>query len=139
MDDVEFIRLNENNINSIPDIINIDDKDIKKKDIKEFIINNDNYCFIGIIENEVIAFLYGYGLLRPDGKSMFYIHSVDVISRCQNKGIGTKLMEYVLKYIRNEKKYYNFFILTEDTNIRACKVYEKYADKKEQVLFSEKL
>ena len=31
MDDVEFIRLNENNINSIPDIINIDDKDIKKK------------------------------------------------------------------------------------------------------------
>ena len=108
MDDVEFIRLNENNINSIPDIINIDDKDILKKDIKEFIINNDNYCFIGIIENEVIAFLYGYGLLRPDGKSMFYIHSVDVISRCQNKGIGTKLMEYVLKYIRNEKKYYNF-------------------------------
>ena len=70
---------------------------------------------------------------------MFYIHSVDVISRCQNKGIGTKLMEYVFKYIRNEKKYYNFFILTEDTNIRACKVYEKYADKKEQVLFSEKL
>ena len=33
----------------------------------------------------------------------------------QNKGIGTKLMENVLKYIKDEKKYYTFFVLTEDT------------------------
>lgn len=40
-------------------------------------------------------------------------------------------MEYVLKYIRYEKRYYKFFVLTEETNIRACKVYQKYADKEE--------
>ena len=57
----------------------------------------------------------------------------------QNKGIGTKLMENVLKYIKDEKKYYKFFVLTEDTNNRACKLYQKYADKEEQVLFSESL
>lgn len=78
-------------------------------------------------------------MLRPDGKSMFYIHSVDVIPKYQNKGIGTKLMEYVLKYIRDEKRYYKFFVLTEETNIRACKVYQKYADKEGQVLFSKNL
>lgn len=78
-------------------------------------------------------------MLRPDGKSMFYIHSVDVIPEYQNKGIGTKLMEYVLKYIRDEKRYYKFFVLTEETNIRACKVYQKYADKEGQVLFSKNL
>ena len=48
-------------------------------------------------------------------------------------------MEYVLKYIKNENKYYKFFVLTDDTNIRACKLYQKYADKEEQVLFSESL
>ena len=139
MKDVKFIRINEDNINLIPDIIKIDGEDIQKKDMEKFIINCDNYCFAGIYKNEIVAFLYGYGMLRPDGKSMFYIHSVDVIPKYQNKGIGTKLMEYVLKYIRYEKKYYKFFVLTEEINIRACKVYQKYADKEEQVLFSKNL
>ena len=66
MKDVKFIRINEDNINFIPDIIKIDDKDIQKKDIEKFIINCDNYCFAGICKNEIVAFLYGYGMLRPD-------------------------------------------------------------------------
>ena len=139
MKDVKFIRIKEKNMDFIPEAIIIDDRDILKKDIEKFIINNDNYCFVGIYENKIVAFLYGYGMLRPDGKSMFYIHSVDVIPEYQNKGIGTKLMKYVLKYIKNENKYYKFFVLTDDTNIRACKLYQKYADKEEQVLFSESL
>ena len=48
-------------------------------------------------------------------------------------------MEYVLKYIRDEKRYYKFFVLTEDENIKACKVYQKYANKEGQVLFSKSL
>lgn len=72
-------------------------------------------------------------------KSMFYIHSVDVISEYQNKGIGTKLMEFMLEYIKKENKYYKFFVLTENDNIKACKLYQKYADRDEQVLFSNKI
>ena len=87
MKDVKFIRINEKNMDFIPEAIIIDDRDILKKDIEKFIINNDNYCFVGIYENKIVAFLYGYGMLRPDGKSMFYIHSVDVIPEYQNKGI----------------------------------------------------
>lgn len=139
MKDVKFFRINEENMNFIPNIVSIDDEYILKEDIEKFIIDKDNYCFIGMIENKVVTFLYGYGMLRPDGKSMFYIHSVDVILEYQNKGIGTKLMEYVLKYIRDEKRYYKFFVLTEDDNIKACKVYQKYADKEGQVLFSKSL
>ncbi len=139
MKDVKFFRINEENMNFIPNIISIDNEDILKEDIEKFIIDKDNYCFIGMSENKVVAFLYGYGMLRPNGKSMFYIHSVDVILEYQNKGIGTKLMEYVLKYIRDEKRYYKFFVLTEDENIKACKVYQKYANKEGQVLFSKSL
>ena len=139
MKDVKFIRLSKENINIISNVVKIDNEELSKQDIERFIIDDENYCFIGIIENKTVAFLYGYGMLRPDGKSMFYIHSVDVLPDYQNNGIGTKLMEYVLNYIKDEKRYYKFFVLTEDENIRACKVYQKFADKEGQVLFSKSL
>ena len=36
-------------------------------------------------------------------------------------------------------KYYKFFVLTEDDNIKACKLYQKYAKRDEQVLFSNEI
>ena len=139
MEEIKYIRLNQNNMKIVPNKITIDDENLLKQDIEKFIVDNDNYCFVGILEDKIVAFLYGYGMLRPDGKSMFYIHSVDVLPDYQNNGIGTKLMEYVLNYIKDEKRYYKFFVLTEDENIRACKVYQKFADKDGQVLFSKSL
>ena len=136
MKDVEFIRLSKENINIISNVGRIDNEELSKQDIEKFIMDDDNYCFVGILEDKIVAFIYGYGMLRPDGKSMFYIHSVDVFEDYQNNGIGTKLIDYVLNYIKNENKYYKFFVLTENDNIRACKVYQKFANKEEQVLFS---
>lgn len=139
MKDVKFIRLSKENINIISNVVRIDDEELSKQDIEKFIIDDDNYCFIGIIEDKIIAFLYGYGMLRPDGKSMFYIHAVDVLPDYQNRGIGTKLMDYVLNYIKEEKCFYKYFVLTESDNIKACKLYQKYAKRDEQVLFSSKI
>jgi len=67
---------------------------------------------------------------------MFYIHSVDVLPEYQSMGIGTKLLEFVIKYIKSENKFYKYFVLAEKDNIKACKLYEKYANSNEQVLFS---
>lgn len=139
MEEIKYIRLNQNNMKIVPNKIIIDDENLLKQDIEKFILDDDNYCFVGILEDKIVAFLYGYGMLRPDGKSMFYIHSVDVLPDYQNNGIGTKLMEYVVNYIKEEGKYYKFFILTENDNIRACKIYQKFANKDEQVLFSNNL
>ena len=44
-----------------------------------------------------------------------------------------------MNYLKDEGKYYKFFVLTENDNIRACKVYQKFANKEEQVLFSNSL
>ena len=136
MEEIKYIRLNQNNMNIVPIKIIIDNENLSRQDIEKFIIDDDNYCFVGILEDKIVAFLYGYGMLRPDGKSMFYIHSVDVFEEYQNNGIGTKLIDYVLNYVKNENKYYKFFVLTENDNIRACKVYQKFANKEEQILFS---
>ncbi|MBP3597576.1 MAG: GNAT family N-acetyltransferase [Clostridia bacterium] len=139
MENIIFKRLDEDTLKTIKEPIILNEEIYNKKQLEKFINNKNNYAFVGIHEDEVIAFLYGYGMVRPDGKSMFYIHSVDVASNYQNNGIGTKLMEYVIAYIKEEQLYYKFFVLTEDDNIRACKVYQKYADKEQQVLFSKKL
>lgn len=129
MEEIKYIRLNQNNMNIVPIKIIIDNENLSRQDIEKFIIDDDNYCFVGIIDDKIVAFLYGYGMLRPDGKSMFYIHSVDVFEDYQNNGIGTKLIDYVLNYVKNENKYYKFFVLVENNNIRACKVYQKFANK----------
>ena len=136
MKKIKCIRLIQNNMNIVPSKIIINNKNLSRQDIEKFIIDDDNYCFVGIIDDKIVAFLYGYGMLRPDGKSMFYIHSVDVFEDYQDNGIGTKLIDYVLNYVKNENKYYKFFVLTENDNIRACKVYQKFANKEEQILFS---
>ena len=129
MEDIIYKRLELSDVENV--II-----EYKKEHMEKFLENKENYLFAGIKDNTAIAFLYGYGMLRPDGRKMFYIHSVDVLPEYQSKGIGTKLMEYTLKYIKYENKYYKFFILTENDNIKACKLYQKFANRNEQVLFS---
>jgi len=139
MNNIKFERLTQNTLNFINDELIMDEDKYSFYNIKKFIINEDNYIFVGIDNNKVIAMLYGYGLNRPDGKNMFYIHSVDVLKEYQGKKIGTKLMEYTLNYIKGEKRFYKFFVLTESDNIRACKLYQKYSNRKDQVLFSNEI
>lgn len=133
MEVIEFKRLEK------IENVDISMTECEGKELEKFVEDKDNYAFVGFKDNKIIAFLYGYGMLRPDGKNMFYIHSVDVIPEYQSKGIGTKLMEFTLNYIKKENKYYKFFVLTEDDNIKACKLYQKYARRDEQVLFSNEI
>ena len=54
----------------------IDDSNTKYKvdTLKNFIDSNNSYGFICKTNNIIIGFAYGYSLLRPDGRKMFYIH-----------------------------------------------------------------
>lgn len=85
MEDIQFKRLEK------IENIDISIAECEIKDFTKFIENKNNYSFVGIKDNKVIAFLYGYGMLRPDCKNMFYIHSVDVHSEYQTKEIGTTM------------------------------------------------
>ena len=61
MEDIEYKRLELSDAENI--II-----EYKKDSLEKFIENKENYLFVGIKENKAIAFLYGYGMLRTDGK-----------------------------------------------------------------------
>lgn len=136
MNQIKYERLTINNINFIESELVISEDKYTKEDLIKFLTNPEHYIFIGKDGDKVVALLYGYGMSRPDGKNMFYIHSVDVIDDYQGKGIGTNLMSYTINFIKDENKYYKFFVLAETDNIRASKLYEKYAEKKEQLIFN---
>ena len=70
MENIKFERLEK------IENMDIDMTECKINDLEKFIEDKNNYAFIGIKDNKAIAFLYGYGMLRPDGKRMFYIHCV---------------------------------------------------------------
>ena len=94
------------------EIIEDDDMEFDLDNLNEFLEDKNNYGFIAKKENKIIGFIYGYSLLKPNGKYMFYVHSVGVLPNYQGKGIGKELFKYMVEYLENEKKSYKYFLLT---------------------------
>ena len=104
--------------------------------LEPFLSEKDHYAFIGHTDTQVVAFLYGYALPRPDGRYMFYIHAVDVAPDFQGCGVGSSLMEFVLGELRKENRIYKFFLLAQKENSQACGLYRKFSSGEEQMLFT---
>lgn len=95
-----------------------------EKEINEFLEENNSYAFICKDGNEIVGFAYGYVLPRPDGKKDFYLHAIDVMQEHQGNGYGTKLMNFVKEYVK-KLECRKMFLITNKSNISACKCYEK--------------
>lgn len=106
--------------------------------LNEFLEDKNNYGFIAKKENKIIGFIYGYSLLKPNGKYMFYVHSVGVLPNYQGKGIGKELFKYMVEYLENEKKSYKYFLLTAEDNIIVQKLYRKHSTKECLQIYFEK-
>lgn len=120
------------------EIIEDDDMEFDLDNLNEFLKDKNNYGFIAKKENKIIGFIYGYSLLKPNGKYMFYVHSVGVLPNYQGKGIGKELFKYMVEYLENEKKSYKYFLLTAEDNIIAQKLYRKYSNKECLQVYFEK-
>ena len=120
------------------EIIEDDDMEFDLDNLNEFLEDKNNYGFIAKKENKIIGFIYGYSLLKPNGKYMFYVHSVGVLPNYQGKGIGKELFKYMVEYLENEKKSYKYFLLTAEDNIIAQKLYRKYSNKECLQVYFEK-
>lgn len=79
-------------------------------------------------DNKIIGFAYCYTLLRPDGKTMFYLHSIGMLPNYQDKGYGSKLLSFIKEYSK-EIGCSEMFLITDKGNPRACHVYEKLGGK----------
>ena len=83
--------------------------------LKGFLNDTSSFGFIAKENNKIIGFAYCYTLLRPDGKTMFYLHSIGMLPFIKeySKEIGCSEM----------------FLITDKGNPRACHVYEKLGGK----------
>ena len=57
--------------------------------LKKFIDNRNDFGFIAKINNKIVGFEFGYILLKTDGRKVFYLDAIDVMSDYQGNGYGT--------------------------------------------------
>lgn len=135
---MEYKLLEKQDLELMKDIIEDDDMEFDLTNLYNFLEDKNNYGFIAKEENKIIGFIYGYSLLKPNGKYMFYVHSVGVLPNYQGKGIGKELFKYMVEYLENEKKSYKYFLLTSENNMIAQKLYRKHSTKECLQVYFEK-
>ena len=77
--------LEETDLELMKDVLEDDNMIFNLDYLNNFIKNNNSFGFIVKEENNIVGFAYAYTLLRPDGKNMFYLHSIGILPACQNK------------------------------------------------------
>ncbi len=125
---MEYKVLEYNELDLMEKILNEDNMIFNSVFLKNFINNENAYGFVAKDEGNIIGFAYGYSLLRPDGRTMFYVHSIGILSAYQDKGYGTSLLSFIKDYSA-KMGCSEMFIITDKGNPRACHVYEKLGGK----------
>ena len=125
---MEFKLLEEKEIELMQEVLEDDNMIFNTENVRKFICDNHSFGFIAKKDNKILGFAYAYSLVRPDGKIMLYLHSIGMLSKYQDKGIGTKLMKYIINYAK-ENNYSEVFVITDKGNPRACHFYEKAGGK----------
>jgi len=109
--------------------------------IKSFLQDKNNILFVAKADGEILGFAFGYLINRIDNKyPKFYIHSLYVGSEYQNKGIGTKLLDFVVKFA-NKNNCSSVFTIADKKNGAAVSVFSHLDIKHKingKVLFTKK-
>ena len=125
---MEYKVFEEQDIELMEDVLKDDNMIFNKDFLNSFINDNNAYGFIAKDNNNIVGFAYAYTLLRPDGKTMFYLHSIGILPDYQNNGYGTKLMQFIKDY-SIKLGCSEMFVITDKGNPRACHLYEKLGGK----------
>ena len=121
---MEYKVLEEKDIDLMQNFVDDENTKYEKENLINFMNDKNVYGFIARDENKIVGFAYGYTLLRPDGKQDFYLHAIDIMADFQGNGYGTELMNYIKVYVK-EISCRKMFLITNKSNISACKCYEK--------------
>ena len=125
---MEYKVFEEQDIELMEDVLKDDNMIFNKGFLNNFINDNNAFGFIAKDNNNIVGFAYAYTLLRPDGKTMFYLHSIGMLPDYQNNGYGTKLMQFIKDY-SIKLGCSEMFVITDKGNPRACHLYEKLGGK----------
>ena len=119
-----FELLQEQDILQLRDISD-EFADLDPEQVKAFLAEKQNIALVAKLDGKVIGFIYGYALSRLDGKAPhFFIYSVDIHTGYQNKGYGSRFMQFAVGWAR-DNGFGESFVAAESDNARACRIYEK--------------
>ena len=121
---MEYKLLERNDLELMEEVLKDDNMKYNITYLNNFLNDDNAYGFIAKDNNKVVGFAYGYNLTRPDGKPMFYLHSIGMLPNYQNNGYGSKLLSYIKEYSK-KLGCKELFVITDKGNPRACHVYEK--------------
>ena len=121
---MEYKLLERNDLELMEEVLKDDNMKYNITYLNNFLNDDNAYGFIAKDNNKVVGFAYGYNLTRPDGKTMFYLHSIGMLPNYQNNGYGSKLLSYIKEYSK-KLGCKEMFVITDKGNPRACHVYEK--------------
>jgi len=103
----------------------------RSREYIESLISDKASIFIVLeIENKIIGFLYAYeeekgGLPFHKKRKYIVIDNIVVDEKHQNKGYGKKLLDYIIKYAKDEN-YNDIELYVYCFNKKAIKLYEEY-------------
>ena len=125
---MEYKLLEKEDLELMKEIIEDDDMIFDLEKITEFYNDKNVISFVAKTENKIVGFAYGYDIIHPNGKHAYFIYSIGMLPKYQNKGYGTKLLGFIKDYI-SFNGFFEMFVLTDKGNPRACHVYEKLGGK----------
>lgn len=125
---MEYKLLEKEDLKLMKDVLEDDGMIFNTDYLNNFLNDKNAYGFIAKENNKIIGFAYAYTLLRPDGKNMFYLHSVGMLPNYQNNGYGSQLLSFIKEYSQ-KIGCSEMFVITDKGNPRACHVYEKLGGK----------
>lgn len=87
-----------------------------------FLSDDRNWLFAAIDGTSVVGFAYGYSLLRPDGRTMLYIHEVGVTESRRRQGVASAMLRALFDRCRADG-ICRCFLFTQAENMPANALY----------------
>ena len=121
---MEYNILEEQDLALMLDFVDDENTKYSLEVLKKFIDEKKNFGFIAKTNNKIVGFAFGYILLKPDGRKVFYLDAIDVMPEYQGKGCGTGIISFARDYAKT-LNCYKMYLITNRSNVSACKCYEK--------------
>lgn len=121
---MEYKLLEKKELELMLDFVDDENTQYNISKLEDFIENKNNYGFIAKLNDKIVGFAFGYILLKPDGRKIFYLDAIDIMPEYQGKGYGTGLISFARDYAKSIECY-KMYLITNKSNISACKCYEK--------------
>lgn len=138
--DIIAVQVHECHVNWRPDIFEHVDSIITEEDLLTMIEKNE--IFVAKIENTIVGYII---ISSREGKKNGYryrkeldIDAMGVDENYRNKGIGTKLLEYIKEYAK-EKNYTDLRLTVNEENENGRHLYEKVGFKIKNIAYSMQL